>query len=472
MDYLSNVRVLDIDYKIKDEEAARINHTHKVEEIEGAAKEGHQHQASEIAGLSEVATSGSYSDLSGRPSAATESADGLMTSADKKKLDGIAAGASSYTHPTHTAHSSGLYKVAVDSLGHVESATAVTKADITALGIPAQDTNTTYDAATANAAGLMSAADKAKLDGIAAGAQANAVTSVNGKTGAVKLGASDVGAASASHTHPASQVSGLASVATSGKYADLAGTPSSMKNPAALTVQANGKTVATYDGSSAATANITPANIGAAPSSHTHQYLPLSGGTLTGNVAFGKAGGAWISGMTQRNVPLQWLPVGVIDGSRYDPIIWGKSINGDVWNLGVDARGGIGFYGFKSGRTENEFDGHLTFDHKTGTTEATKFKGPLEGNVTGNASTATKLSTARTINLTGAVSGSAKFDGSGDLNISTTANESYISSPISGLFNMAVDADGNLWVYHSDSDKAPSFEYDPATGNLYYVTEA
>lgn len=90
----------------------------------------------------------------------------------------------------------------------------------------------------------------------------------------------------------------------------------------------------------------------------------------------------------------------------------------------------------------------------------------------GTAKSAAKLSTARTIALSGAVSGSAKFDGSGNLNISTTANESYISSPISGLFNMAVDADGNLWVYHSDSDKAPNFKYDSATGNLYYVTEA
>lgn len=164
MDYLSSVRVLDTDYKIKDEEAARINHTHKVEEIEGAAKEGHKHRASEIAGLSTVATSGSYSDLNGKPSAATESADGLMSAADKKKLDGIKAGAGSYTHPTHPAHASGLYKVAVDSLGHVSSATAVTKSDITALGIPAQDTDTTYGEATANAAGLMSAADKKKLD--------------------------------------------------------------------------------------------------------------------------------------------------------------------------------------------------------------------------------------------------------------------------------------------------------------------
>ena len=46
-----------------------------------------------------------------------------------------------------------------------------------------------------------------------------------------------------------------------------------------------------------------------------------------------------------------------------------------------------------------------------------------------------------------------------------------ISVPVSGLFNMGVDSDGNLWVYHSDSDKVPDFEYDSSTGNLYYVTK-
>lgn len=51
-----------------------------------------------------------------------------------------------YTHPTHTARSSGLYKVTVDSEGHVTGATAVTKSDITGLGIPS--TNTTYSAMT------------------------------------------------------------------------------------------------------------------------------------------------------------------------------------------------------------------------------------------------------------------------------------------------------------------------------------
>ena len=51
-----------------------------------------------------------------------------------------------YVHPAGSApsKSSGFYKFSTDSTSHVASVTAVTKADITALGIPAQNTNTTY----------------------------------------------------------------------------------------------------------------------------------------------------------------------------------------------------------------------------------------------------------------------------------------------------------------------------------------
>ena len=58
-----------------------------------------------------------------------------------------------YTHPSHTAKTSGLYKITVDSSGHVSAATAVAKSDITALGIPGQDTWVAMTAATASAAG-------------------------------------------------------------------------------------------------------------------------------------------------------------------------------------------------------------------------------------------------------------------------------------------------------------------------------
>ena len=52
----------------------------------------------------------------------------------------ISATDTKYTHPTHTAKANGLYKVTVDNQGHVSATSAVAKADITALGIPAQDT--------------------------------------------------------------------------------------------------------------------------------------------------------------------------------------------------------------------------------------------------------------------------------------------------------------------------------------------
>lgn len=87
-----------------------------------------------------------------------------FTAAYKDKLDGIAAGANKYVHPTHTAASSGLYKTTVDAEGHVTATTPVTKSDITKLGIPAQDT--TYPMASATEDGRMSKEDKSKLDGM------------------------------------------------------------------------------------------------------------------------------------------------------------------------------------------------------------------------------------------------------------------------------------------------------------------
>ena len=98
------------------------------------------------------------------------------TSAEKTKLSGIAEGANKYVHPSYTAQKSGLYKVTVDASGHVSATTAVAKADITGLGIPAQDT--TYADATTSTHGLMNAADKTKLDGVATGAQANKIEGV------------------------------------------------------------------------------------------------------------------------------------------------------------------------------------------------------------------------------------------------------------------------------------------------------
>lgn len=138
------------------------------------------------------------------------------TTAEKNKL----AGLSNYTHPAYTAKSSGLYKITVDAMGHVSAVTAVAKADITALGIPSTNTtysamkaatasaagamglvpapaagkqtsflrgdgtwvvptNTTYSPATASANGLMSSADKTKLDGMIIATDAEVTEMIN-----------------------------------------------------------------------------------------------------------------------------------------------------------------------------------------------------------------------------------------------------------------------------------------------------
>ena len=110
---------------------------------------------------------------------ASGTAAGLMSAADKAKLDGVAAGANSYTHPATHPPSIIAQDASNRFVTDAEKATWNAKASTAG--------------ASGTAAGLMSAADKAKLDGGAAGAQVNAVTSVAGRTGAVTVGKSDVG---------------------------------------------------------------------------------------------------------------------------------------------------------------------------------------------------------------------------------------------------------------------------------------
>ena len=104
---------------------------------------------------------------------ATETPAGLMPPSAVTKLKGIDEGANKYTHPAHTARTSGLYKITVDRLGHVTAVSAVQKIDITSLGIP--DSDTTYGLASAYSNGLMSMAQYSKLNGIESGANKTTV---------------------------------------------------------------------------------------------------------------------------------------------------------------------------------------------------------------------------------------------------------------------------------------------------------
>lgn len=81
-----------------------------------------------------------------------------------------------YVHPAGSAPSkaSGLYKFSTDSTSHVASVTAVTKSDITALGVPAQDTNTTYTFANGSAGNFTVTPSGGSAQTVSVGKPANA----------------------------------------------------------------------------------------------------------------------------------------------------------------------------------------------------------------------------------------------------------------------------------------------------------
>ena len=106
---------------------------------------------------------------------ATTGASGLMSAADKAKLDGIAEGANNYVHPTTSGNKH------IPSGG---SSGQILRWSADGTAVWGDDNNTTYSDATQSTAGLMSAADKAKLDNIASNANnytlPNASASVRG----------------------------------------------------------------------------------------------------------------------------------------------------------------------------------------------------------------------------------------------------------------------------------------------------
>lgn len=113
--------------------------------------------------------------------AATQTAAGVLTAADKTKLDNIEAGANNYSLPAATASEMGGVKLGNATVQTVApasvSATAarsyavqITSGGQLVVNVPWVDTNTTYGVVTTSVNGLMASTDKTKLDGIATGA--------------------------------------------------------------------------------------------------------------------------------------------------------------------------------------------------------------------------------------------------------------------------------------------------------------
>jgi hypothetical protein len=69
----------------------------------------------------------------------------------------------------------------------------------------------------------------------------------------------------------------------------------------------------------------------------------------------------------------------------------------------------------------------------------------------------------------------------GELALDSSAQEPVLPSPgggpggviapVNGFFTLSVDENGDLWAHTSGDGTVPEFEYDSATGNLYFITE-
>ena len=111
---------------------------------------------------------------------ATTTSNGLMSSSDKVKLNNIEEGANKYIHPTTAGYKH------IPSGG---SSGQILRWGADGTAVWGEDKDTTYSPATQSANGLMSAADKTKLDGIAANANNYTLPTASSSTkGGIKVG--------------------------------------------------------------------------------------------------------------------------------------------------------------------------------------------------------------------------------------------------------------------------------------------
>ena len=276
-------------------------------------------------------------------------------------------GNTAYQHATAkgSAFASGLYKITTNAQGHVTAATAVTKGDITALGIPGSDTNTntTYTLTKSGSTISLTGSDGSKTSvtdsdtNTTYSAMKGATSSAAGSSGLVPAPAA--GAATRylrsdgtwqvpPDTNTTYTLSSFGITATAAELNKLDGCTA---------------TVTELNYVDGVTSNIQTQLNGKAASSHTHSYLPLSGGTLTGT-------------LTSRAI----TPSAT-----------------NTYNIGTSSMKFANVY-------------------------ATTFVGALSGNAT-TATTATKanqLTTARTITASLSSSTAGSFNGTANITVGTT----------------------------------------------------
>lgn len=344
-------------------------------------------------------------------------------------------GNTAYTHATAkgSAFSSGLYKITTNSQGHVTAATAVTKNDITALGIPGSDTNTntTYTLTKSGSTITLTGSDGSKTSVT----DADTNTTYSNMSGATSSAAGKAGLVPAPAAGAATRY-----LRSDGTWAVPPDTNTTY-TLSSFGITATAAELNKLDGCTATatqlnylntlTGNVQTQLNGKAASSHTHNYAGSSsaGGAATsaakingiqltnqnlnnynsgvnfyyaggGNACTNKPSGVDNFGMFVFQTAGGWWTQ-VLYGSDDD--IWTRRYASSSWTSWVK------FYSTGNKPTASEI-GAAASNHSHSNYLTTS----------GTAAAATKLATARTFSLTGDVTGSASFNGTANCSIATT----------------------------------------------------
>lgn len=206
--------------------------------------------------------------------------------------------------------------------------------------------------------------------------------------------------------------------------------PSTLKNPNALTISLNGTSQGAYDGSAAKSFNITAASVGAAASSHSHSISNVSGlqDALNGKAASShNHNSSYVSALGTNGNYLTWTKNGTTNNIT---VPYATAAN-KVTNT-------LTFTGYQS----KSFNGStaVSVAIPNNTNQLTNGAGFItsSASISGNAGSATKLQTARTIwgqsfNGTGNVSGS--MTGVGAVSMSGNLTMAHSSTPTLTLKN-------------------------------------
>lgn len=334
------------------------------------------------------------------------------------------------------------------------------------------DTNTTYATASSSANGLMSSTDKAKLDAITASADAVSFTpsltsgtkvgtiNINGTDTALyaptntdthyttylKVGASATAISNAAATNGnvylnlmdnstirdshkivgsgattvTSDANGVITISSTNT------TYTSLKNPYALTIQGNGTSLGSYDGSAAKTINITYSNVGAAAASHTHTSLNCLGAANPESERTSARGGVYsyiTNASYNTGAPTTYTSV----------IGFGAGVGGHTEIAsGCTSNRGLWYRNLRD-TIDNWYDWYRVLDQANYTNyTVTKTGSGASGtwgiSISGNAATATCFNSNRTIALTGDVTGSASANGSSGWSIAATIGEKKVTN--------------------------------------------